>query len=67
MNVYEREIFVKRKWECFKFNSEKEFHGIERREDGSLFHVRGACIEKDVIWGDEKLMILCFEINEVNY
>ena len=28
---------------------------IERREEGSLFHVRGVCIEKALGWEDERL------------
>ena len=34
----------------------REVDEIERREEGSLFHVRGACIEKALSWGDERLI-----------
>ena len=34
----------------------KEVNEIERREEGSLFHVRVACIEKALSWGDDILM-----------
>ena len=34
----------------------REVYEIERREEGRLFHVRGACIEKALSCGDERLM-----------
>ena len=33
----------------------REVDEIECREEGSLFHLRGACIEKALSWGDEIL------------
>ena len=30
---------------------------MERRKKGSLFHMRKACIEKVLSWGDERLVI----------
>ena len=34
----------------------REVYEIERREEGSLLHVKGKCIEKALSWGDERLM-----------
>ena len=34
----------------------REVNEIERREEGILFHVRGACIEKALSRVDERLM-----------
>ena len=34
----------------------REFYEIERREEGSLLHVKEKCIEKALSWGDERLI-----------
>ena len=34
----------------------REVDGTERREEGSLYHVRGACTEKALSWGDGRLL-----------
>ena len=43
--------------EAFGWRAKREVNEIERREEGSLFHVRGMCIEKAFGWGDERLVI----------
>ena len=42
----------------FSFVLKREVDEIECRIEGSLFHVRGTCIEKALSWGDERLMRL---------
>ena len=44
-----------------RFVLKREVYEIERREEGSLFHVRGVCIEKALGWEDERLMRTLFD------